>query len=136
MSFTDFLEDELLDHVFGGANRIFTPPTNLFCALSTIVPTDSGSGFTEPADGYLRVSTSDSDWTIAGTAPQGSITNSNAIIFPQASGTGWGTILFAALFDLATVGNNLMQLDVVPDVVVNSGDDSQFAALAFTTTLT
>lgn len=54
-SFSDYLEDELLDHLFGKST--FTSPT-VYVALSTADPTDSGGSIAEPVgNGYVRKST-------------------------------------------------------------------------------
>ncbi len=87
--------------------------------LFSVVGTDAGSGFTELAgDGYARVTTVGGDWAAAtGTAPS-TITNSNAITFPAASGADWDPFLAVGLFSLSTggvlgawdfVGNDLWQ---------------------------
>ena len=47
--FSDYLEDKVLDHVFGG--NAFTAPTTLHVALYTSAPTDTGGG-TEAAVEY------------------------------------------------------------------------------------
>jgi len=53
-SFTDFLENELLDHVFG--NAAYTSPATLYIGLSTSTITDAGGNVTEPVGGsYARV---------------------------------------------------------------------------------
>ena len=54
-SISDYLELELLDHVFSvGA---YTSPASLFVALSTADPLDTEAGLTEPStsDNYDRV---------------------------------------------------------------------------------
>ena len=42
MSFSNFLETEILDHVF--ANNAYTAPTTLYLALFTANPDEDGSG--------------------------------------------------------------------------------------------
>ena len=46
MSFSDYAEGKVLDHVFNLA--AFTQPT-LYLAVSTAAPTDAGSGAAEPS---------------------------------------------------------------------------------------
>ena len=104
MSFTDFLENELLDHVFAGAS--YTPPATLYVGLSTTVPNDAGGGFTEPVGfSYARVAKTNNltNWPAA---VGGAKANGTAITFPQATGS-WGTIVYAALFDAPSGGNML-----------------------------
>ena len=40
--FSDYLEDKVLDHVFGG--NAYTAPTTLYVALYTVAPSDTGGG--------------------------------------------------------------------------------------------
>ena len=42
MSFSNYLETEILDHVFGGA--AYTAPSTLYVALYTATPNDAGGG--------------------------------------------------------------------------------------------
>ncbi|MHA1215906.1 MAG: phage tail fiber protein [Candidatus Thorarchaeota archaeon] len=91
---SDYLSNELLDHVFGKST--FTPPSNLYVALSLADPTDDGSGLEYPVgDSYSHVSTSSADWD---TASGGITYNANDITFTTATGN-WGTITHAATFD-------------------------------------
>lgn len=102
MSFSDYIENELLDHVLMQGD--YTSPTNVYIALSTADPTDDASGLAEPSgNGYARVSTAAADWD---SASGGSASNANEISFPEAIGN-WGTITHFALFDAASGGNML-----------------------------
>jgi hypothetical protein len=52
-SFTNFLEDELLDHVFGAS--AYTAPVTLYFLASTTTISDDGTGATEPVgNNYSR----------------------------------------------------------------------------------
>ncbi len=46
--FSDYLEDKVLDHVFGG--NAYTAPATLYVALYTVAPTDTGGGTEVTAD--------------------------------------------------------------------------------------
>lgn len=121
-SFSDFWEDEILDHLFG--NGSYTPPT-IYVGLSTADPTDDASGLAEPSgNGYARVETAGSDWD---TSSGGATANTNAVTFPEASGA-WGNCTHFALFDAATDGNMLAHgtLDAARNIV--SGQTPRFAA--------
>lgn len=128
MSFSNFWENENLDHLFG--KGVYTPPTNIFVGLSTANPQDDGSGLAEPAAGYARVQTSPSDWTVAA---NGSLTNANTITFPTSTGS-WGTINYVALFDAASGGNMLAWGALTTPKVVESGKTPKFNAGALTCT--
>ncbi|MBN2271204.1 MAG: hypothetical protein JXN61_11360 [Sedimentisphaerales bacterium] len=121
-SFSNYLEDELLDHVFGKGS--FTPPP-IYVALSTADPLDSGSGLAEPSgSGYARVQTTEADWNAAS---GGAIDNVNAITFNEATGS-WGTITHFALMDAASGGNLLIHGALNTSKSISSGDTVKFAA--------
>ncbi len=121
-SFTDYWENEILDHIFGKGS--YTPPT-IYVGLSTADPLDDASGLAEPSgNGYARVQTSASDWNAAS---GGSLDNANAITFAQATGN-WGTITHFALFDAATGGNMLAHGALNPPKAIDSSDTARFEA--------
>src|SRR4030042_1987137 len=97
---SDFLELELLDHVFG--KGAYTPPT-IYVALFTVAPTDTGGGTEVSGGSYARKSTAAADWN---TAASGATSNANDITFVEATGD-WGTVVAFALFDASTAGNML-----------------------------
>lgn len=121
-SFSDYLEDELLDHVFGKGS--YTPPT-IYIALSTADPLDDGSGLAEPSgNGYARAQTAGTDWNAAS---GGAIDNANAIAFNEATGS-WGTVTHFALMDAASGGNVLVHGVLSASKSIGSGDTAEFAA--------
>lgn len=121
-SFSNYLEDKILDHIFGKAS--YTSST-IYVGLSTAEPLDDGSGLAEPSgNGYARVVTSTSDWNVAST---GTIDNVNTITFSEATGD-WGTITHFVLFDAATAGNMLAYGALSQSKVINSGDTGKFDA--------
>jgi hypothetical protein len=119
MSFTDYLENEVLDHILGGAD--YARPATVYIALSTTQPSDNGSGFTEPGVGaYARVAVTN-DATEWPAASSGSKANANAVQFPTAT-ADWGLITHYGLFDVASGGNLLMWGDLSPSQTVYSSD--------------
>ncbi len=129
MSFSDYLEVKVLDHVFG--KTAYTMPT-VYVGLSTADPLDSGAGLAEPAGaGYARVATTGADWNAAAA---GSISNANALTFPQATGS-WGTVTHFALFDAATAGNLLASGALTAAKAVGNGDTVKFNAGQLSATL-
>lgn len=85
--------------------------TPLYLGLFNTAPTDAGviTGEVPATNAYARVTTSGAWGTPAagGTAPS-TITNSSAISFPAATGSGsagWNTINSWGLFDALTAGN-------------------------------
>lgn len=103
-SFSDYLENKLLDHVFNDGT--YTAPA-AYLALCTTVPTDASTGTTivEAAyTGYARVLIAAAD---VSAAASGSKTNGNAITFAACTASS-STIIGWAICDAATVGNMLM----------------------------
>lgn len=129
-SFSNYLENKILDHVVGKSSYMM--PT-VYVALSTTEPLDTGSGLTEPSSGgYVRKSTTGADWEIAA---NGATQNANAITFTQASGN-WGSLSHFALVDALSGGNMLAYGTIIngPKPVTN-GDIPSFAAGALDITL-
>jgi hypothetical protein len=119
-SISDFLEVELLDHVFQAA-ATYTPPT-IYIALSTADPTDNASGIAEPSgNGYSRKA--HSAWNAAATR---AITNNGVITFAQASGA-WGTITHYAIYDAITTGNMLAHGSLATSKSVVNGNTPSIA---------
>ena len=102
-SISNFLELELLDHVL--KTGAYSVPTNIYVALSTTDPLDTGAGISEPSDGYARVVMDSWDAATARATE-----NTSQITFAQASGD-WGTISHWAIYDAITGGNFLAHGD-------------------------
>jgi hypothetical protein len=101
MSMSDILENEILDHIFGCGTLDYTPPADIFVALSTADPGEDGASIAEPSGlGYARQQTDEADWN---TAASGSVDNATQIAFPVATGD-WTTITHFAFFTLITGG--------------------------------
>jgi len=126
---TDFLETEVLDHLFG--KGAYNSPS-LYVALFSASPTDSSSG-TEIVTGasYARVWSASWD-----TAAAGATENSSAITFPQA--TASYNVVAVALMDGSTVGcatNMLWYGRLSTSRAVAANDTFEFAASAIDVTL-
>jgi hypothetical protein len=120
-SMSDFLENELLDHVLVAD---YVRPSTIYVALFTVTPGDGDTG-TEVPDtfGYARkASTFD-------VAAAGATANA-ALLSWTASGASWGTIVAFGLYDAlpSGTGNLLFWADLDTDRVVNDGDTAEFAA--------
>jgi hypothetical protein len=113
-SFTDYLEDKILNHVF--TNTAYTSPTTVYVGLFTVAPTDVGGGTEVSGSGYARKSAA---FTVSGTGTLA--TNSAAIEFDAATGS-WGTIVAIAVFDASTSGNMLAFADLTTSKTIASGD--------------
>ena len=133
MSLSNYLENELLDHLFGCGSKNYIPPSNIYLALSTADPGESGATISEPSGGgYVRVSTNNSTW---GTATSGSLSNSVSIDFPEAT-SSWGTITHFALYDAASGGNMLAYGALTSSQSVTVGKTVRFGTDALTVSLT
>lgn len=120
-SLSNYAELKLLDHLLKTA--AYTQPTNIYVALSTADPTDSGSGVAEPAgSGYAR--TACNVWDAAASREA---SNTSAVTFPAATGS-WGTITHWALFDASTGGNMLAYGSLSVSNAVVNGNVVSFAA--------
>lgn len=131
MSFSDFLENAVLDHIF--TDPAYSPPATLYVALSTADPLDTGAGIAEPVgNAYQRVGVTAATFSAAS---GGVKTNTATISFPQATGS-WGTITHFAIFDDQSTGNFLAHGNLTTAKPVNTDDTASFAAGQFTLNLT
>ena len=121
---TDYLEDELLDHVLN--NLAFTPPAAIYVGLFTTMPIDDGTGGVEvTGSSYARES------VIFTVASAGQVSNNGAVTFTQATAL-WGTVLGMGLFDALTSGNLLYYGTLAAPKTVDNGDTISFANAAMT----
>jgi len=125
-SFTDFLENELLDHAF--RNTAYTPATTVYVGLFTTATGDAGGGTEVTGGSYARQAITFS------AASGGSITNSGAITFPTATAS-WGTITHFGIMDALTVGNMLCWGNFDASKAIDSGDTAKINASALTISL-
>lgn len=124
--FSDFLELEVLDHVFGAAT--YTPPATLYVALYTVIPTDANASGTEVTGGsYARVAVTN-NLTNFPAAAAGAKANGTAITFPAPT-ANWGIVVGFAIYDAATVGNELTWGPITPNKTVNNGDPAPSFAI-------
>ena len=128
----DNLANKLLDHVF--KTTAYTPETNLYVALFTTSPTDTGVAGTEVTGGaYAREIMNAWDVAVAGASE-----NTNAIIFTTATAS-WGTVthflLLNHLTDAASATNTLIWGTVNPNRLIGIDDVAEYAAGALDTTL-
>lgn len=114
-SISDYLENAWLNHVLKGT--AYTQPTNLYIALSTADPLDTGAGIAEPSGNNYARALCNSSWAAAASR---AVSSNADITFNQASGS-WGTITHWALFDAVTGGNMLAHGDFTASKVVGAG---------------
>lgn len=118
-----YLEDALLDHVFG--NTAFTQPA-LWLALFNADPTDDNVTANEISGGsYGRLTIS------FGAASLGSVSNDAQVSFTDMPAD---TVTHAAIYDASTVGNLLVHGALTASRVVNAGDTFNVPAGNYTVT--
>ena len=106
-SFTDYMEQKILDTLFG--NIAYTPPDPIYVGLSSTPINEDGTGITEPVGmGYARVPL-DNNLTTWNSATAGTLTESvksNAINidFPEATDI-WGIMTHFFIAEDPSGGN-------------------------------
>jgi hypothetical protein len=117
--FSDYLEDKVLDHVFGG--NAYTAPSTLYVALYTVAPTDTGGGTEVSGGSYARQSGA---FTVSGTNPT-TASNTAAIEYPTAT-ADYGTVVAVGILDASSSGNLLAYANLTTSKVVSNGDVFRF----------
>jgi len=115
---SDYLENELLDHIF---NADYTPAATVYIGLGTSVDDESLTG--EPSgDGYAR------EAIAFDAASSRKVENSAQISFGPASGGNWGELSVWAIFDAETDGNMLAHGSLSTAKTVYDGNTPKIAA--------
>jgi hypothetical protein len=124
-SFSNYAEQKLLDHIFGGPD--YTRPGTVHFALFTAVSDGEAGLVTEVmGGGYSRKSiTNNTTLWSATSSPAGSKHNLINIEFNTAT-AAWGTVTHVGIYDAATGGNLLAYGELDTPRVVNAGDTPRF----------
>lgn len=112
MSFSNYLETKVLDHVFGGS--AYTAPATLYLALYTVAPGEGTSGTEVSGGSYVRQSCA---FTVSGNLA----TNTSAVEWPTATAS-WGTVVAVAVVDASTSGNIMAYATLTNSKTIASGD--------------
>lgn len=112
MSFSNYLENKVLLHVFGAT--AYTAPSTLYVALFTSDPGETGSGTEVSGGSYARQ-------TIAFTVTGNQASNTAAVEFPTATAS-WGTVTYAAVYDAVSGGNLMAYGALTTSKTIASGD--------------
>jgi hypothetical protein len=117
-SFSDYLENKVLDHIFNDGT--FSVPTTVALGLWTSALTDASTGATSGEANYTtyaRVTTAAGDFSAAAS---GSKTNTSAFTFPACT-AGSSTITFWGTFDSATIGaGNMLVWGTTTSTVIST----------------
>ena len=112
MSFSNFLETEILDHVFGGA--AYTAPATHYLALYTATPGETGGGTEVTGGAYVRKA-------VAFTTTGNTTSNTAAVEYPTAT-ANYGTVTSVGVFDAATSGNLMAYATLSSSKTIETGD--------------
>lgn len=112
LSFSNYLETELLDHVFAG--NAYTSPSAVYVGLFTATPGEDDSGTEVSGGSYARQAGS---FSVSGNTA----TTTAAIEFPTATAS-WGTITHIGIYDAASAGNLLAYASLTASKAIASGD--------------
>ena len=149
-AFSDFAENKLIDWLLrgqaigitGASAAAGTGPTNVYVALLTAAPSDTGGGTEVTGGSSARVTVASSLANWAGTQSAGSTTassgtggttsNNGAITFPAPT-ANWGVVTHVGIYDASSAGNLLMWSALTVSKTINNGDAApSFAAAALT----
>jgi len=114
MSFSNYLETKVLDHVFGAT--AYTAPATLYLALHTADPAEDGSG--------TEVSTSGTAYAreeVAFTTSGNTTSNTAAVEYSTAT-ANFGTVSHVAVWDASTGGNMLAYAALTSSKTIETGD--------------
>jgi len=114
MSFSNHLETEILDHVFGG--NAYTAPGTLYLALFTSNPDEDASG--------TEVSTSGTAYarqTVTFTVSGNTATTDAAVEYSTAT-ANFGTVSYVGVIDASTGGNLLAYAALTSAKTIETGD--------------
>jgi len=122
-SFSDYLENELLDHVFKVGS--WSSPTNIYIALckSTIEDNDTGSTLPTEVSGGAYARQLCNTWDAAAA---GATSNSQAETYTEAT-TNWGTVTDFALVTHSSTGQVLGYGKLTTAKKIGTGDTAKFA---------
>jgi hypothetical protein len=123
--FSDYLENKVVGHVFGGS--AYTAPATLYVALYTSAPSDTGGGTEVSGGAYARQ-------TAAFTVTNDTASNTSAIEYPTAT-ANYGTVVAVGVFDASSSGNLLAYGNLTTSKTVSTGDVFRFNAGAIDITV-
>jgi len=113
MSFSNYLETKVLDHVFGGT--AYTAPSTLYLALFTAVSDGEAGTVTEVSTGgYARQS-------VAFTTSGNTTSNTSAVEYPTAT-ANYGTVTHVGIYDASSSGNLMAYASLSSSKTIETGD--------------
>jgi hypothetical protein len=133
---SNFWENELIDHLFRA--RSYTAPTDIYFALYTAAPGETGGGTEVSGGSYARVQVATGFANFEGTGGEttatdsagtgGGTQNRNAITFPAPT-ANWGVASHFAGLSASSVGDFFFYGALTTPKTINNGDPApSFAA--------
>ena len=112
MSFSNYLETNVLGHVFGGS--AYTAPATLYLALFTSNPDEDGSGTEVTGGAYARQ-------TVAFTVSGNTASNTAAVEYATATAS-FGTVSHVGVYDALSGGNLMAYAALTSSKAIDIGD--------------
>lgn len=112
MSFSNYLETELLDHVFAG--NAYTSPSAVYVSLHTANPDEDASGTEVSGGGYVR---QEGTFSVSGNTA----TTTAAIEYATAT-ADYGTVTHVGIWDASSSGNMLAYAALTASKTITTGD--------------
>jgi hypothetical protein len=117
-----------LDALYGSGT-----PATMYCALFTAAPAADGTGGTEVSGvgtGYARQAVTNNATNFPA-AVAGVKSNGTAIVWPVATGAGYGTVTHGMWLDALSAGNRFDWAELVTPRTINATDQFTIAAGQF-----
>ena len=115
MSFSNYLENKLLDHTFRATD--YAEPATVYLALYTTNPGEGNTGTEVTGGSYARTATA------FGAAASGSMANTGIETFTNMPAA---TVTHFAILDALTVGNLLAYGTLNSNIIVTAGSEIEF----------
>jgi hypothetical protein len=125
-SFSDYLENKVLQHVFTGV--AYTQPSGRYLALFTSTPGENTPGTEVSGGAYVRQPVTFDVNTAFEIDPVGApgvlvtAAINNAVVEFATATSGWGTVTHVGIFDASTSGNMLAFAALVNSRAITTGD--------------
>lgn len=123
MSYSDYLEGKVQDHLHGIAS--YSAPATVYIAFFTDATSDAGGGTEVTGGSYARIAVTNdaTEWTRSAN----SVTNDNVLTSAEAT-ADWGTVTNFAKFDALSGGNMLEHEAFDESRLIKDGDSLRLQA--------
>ena len=125
MSFSNYLENALLAHAFGGTS--YTPAGTLYLSAHTANPDEDASGAEVSGGAYARQTVTFS--------VSGNVASTSADVEYATATAAYGTVTHVAVWDASTGGNMLAYAALTSSKDIETGDAFRVSSGDFTISL-